>query len=145
MSSLIINFKQVFSFLVWNIYFTFFFSVVDCTFYKSNIKSNYVIVMSLRVRSSRQEVFCKKKALAQLLSCKFCEIIRTTFLTEHLRWLLLAFQSESTLYSFRTSCSKQYLKFKWIVTSWKNSRPNIVQTSSLCNFQTSKNLQWKCA
>ena len=58
MSSLIINVKQVFSFLVWNIYFTFFLSVVDCTFNKSNIKSNYIIIMSLRLKSSRQEVFC---------------------------------------------------------------------------------------
>ena len=48
-SSLIINFKQVIKpFLVWNTYFTFFLSVVDNTFYKSNIKSDrlYIIIMS---------------------------------------------------------------------------------------------------
>ena len=69
------------------------------------------------------------------------EILRAPFLTEHLRWLLLAFQSESTLYSFKTSCSKQaqYLKFKWTVTSWKYSRSNIIQINSLyyvAGFQT---------
>ena len=37
-SSLIINFEQVIKpFLVWNIYFTFFSSVVEYIFYKSNI------------------------------------------------------------------------------------------------------------
>ena len=127
-SSLIINFKQV---------FTFFLPVVDCTFYKSNIKSNCILLLChVRVRSSHQEVFCKEvvlsnfakfteKHLCQSLFLKrrlwhrcfpvnFAKFLRTPFLTEHLWWLLLAFQSESTLYSFRTSCSKQaqYLKFK---------------------------------
>ena len=33
--------------------------------------------------------FIKKETLAQLFSCKFCEIFKNTFSTEHLRWLLL--------------------------------------------------------
>ena len=62
-------------------------------------------------RSSRPEVFCKKgvlrnfakftgkylcqsllikkKTLAQMFSCEFCEISKNSFFTEHLRWLLL--------------------------------------------------------
>ena len=38
------------------------------------------------------------------------------------------------IYIFTTSCSKQaqYLKFKWTVNSWKYSRSNIPQRSSLC-------------
>ena len=143
-----INFKQVIKpFLVWNIYFTFFLSVVDCTFYKSNIRSNCKLLLChVRVRSSRQELFCKKDVLKNFAKftgkwlwhmcfpVNFVKFLRTFFLTEHLRWLLLTFQSESTIYSFRTSCSKQaqYLKFKWTVTLWKYSRLNIVQTSSLC-------------
>ena len=44
-SSLIISFEQVIKpFLVWNIYFTFFLPVVDCTFYKSAIKSNCMLL-----------------------------------------------------------------------------------------------------
>ena len=45
-----------------------------------------------------------------------------------------AFQSKSALYIFSTYYPKQtqYLKFKWIVTSWKYSHSNIAQTSSLC-------------
>ena len=44
-SFLIINFKQVMKpFLVWNIYLTFFLPVVDCTFYKSTIKSNCMLL-----------------------------------------------------------------------------------------------------
>ena len=148
-------FEQVLApFLVLNIYFTFFLSVVDCTFYKSAIKGNCILLsFHLRVRSFRQELFCKKavlrnfakftgKCLCQTLSFKkdtlvgvfSCECCEISFLTDHLRWLLLAFQSESTIYSFRTSCSKQaqYLKFKWTKTSWKYNRLNTVQTSFLC-------------
>ena len=33
--------------------------------------------------------FIKKEALAQVFSCKFCEILKNTFYTEHLWWLLL--------------------------------------------------------
>ena len=156
-SSLIINFKQAIkSFLVWNIYFIFLISVVNYTVYKSNIKSNCILLCHLCVRSSPEEVFCKKdvlrnftkfpgKHLCQSLFLKkrlwhrcfpvnFTKFLRTHFLTEHLQWLLPGFQSEHTLYSFRISCSKQaqYLKFKWTITSWKYSRWNIVQTSSLC-------------
>ena len=74
-SSLIFNFQQVIKpFLVWNIYFTFFLTVVDCSFYY---------------------------------------------------YVTYTFQSASILYSFRTSKQEQYLKFKWTITSWKYSRPNI--------------------
>ena len=45
-SSLIVNFEQVIKpSLVWNIYFTFFLSVNDCTFYKSTVKSNSVLLL----------------------------------------------------------------------------------------------------
>ena len=132
-SLLIINFEQVREpFLVLNIYFTFSLLVVDCTFYKNN----YILLLChVRVRSSRQELLCKKGVLRNFskftgncarvpfvkkrlwnrcFRVNFAKLLRTSFLTEHLRWLLLAFQSESTLCSFRTSCSKQaqYLKFK---------------------------------
>ena len=92
-------------------------------------------------RSSRPEVFCKKgvirnsikftgnhlrqslffnKVAGQKRLCHRCfpvnfgKFLKTPLLTEHLRWLLLAFQSLFSLHSFRTSWSKQaqYLKFK---------------------------------
>ena len=34
--------------------------------------------------------FIKKEALAQVLSCEFCEISKNTFFTERLWWLLLS-------------------------------------------------------
>ena len=122
--------------------------MVDCTFYKSTIKSNCILLCHACVRSSRQELFCKNSILrnfAKFTGKRLClslffikkkKFLRTSFLTENLRWLLLAFQSESTLYSFRTSCSKQVqcLKFQWIKTSWKYNRSNIVQTSFLFLF-----------
>ena len=124
-------------------------SVVDCTFYKSTIKSNCIILSChVHIRSSHQEVFCNKDVLRNLAepvtllkerfwhSCfpaNFAKFLRTLFLTEHLRWRLLAFQSKSILYSFRTSCSKQaqYLKFKSTVTSWKYNRSNSSDKLSL--------------
>ena len=52
-------------------------------------------------------------------------------------WIYTLYMSECQ----GTRCSKQawYLKFKWIVTSWKYGRLNIAQTSFLCyvaSFQT---------
>ena len=34
--------------------------------------------------------FIKKETLAQVFSCEFCEFLKTPFLAEHLRWLLLS-------------------------------------------------------
>ena len=55
--SLIIKFEQVIKpFLVWNIYFTFLFSVVDFTFYRSTVKSNSILLLChVHVRCSRQD------------------------------------------------------------------------------------------
>ena len=92
-SSLIINFEQVIEpFLVLNIYFTFFLSLVDRTFYKSTSKSNCILLLChVRVRSTRQGLFCKKgvlrnfqcqslffkkQTLAQVFSCEFCEFFK---------------------------------------------------------------------
>ena len=60
-----INFEQAIEpFLVFNIYFTFSLSVVDYTFYKSTIKGNCILLLCrARVRSSCQELFCKKSIL----------------------------------------------------------------------------------
>ena len=85
--------------------------------------------------------FLKKWIWHSCFPVSFAKFLRIPFLTEHLRWLLLAFQIESTLSSFKTSCSKQeqYLKFKRTITSRKYSHSNIIQTSSLCyvaGFQT---------
>ena len=124
--------------------------MVDCTFYKSTIKGNcmllYITYASEAVvnscslkkafleisRNSQENVcarvsFLKKRLWHRCFPVNFATFLRTFFLTEHLRWLLLTCQSESTLYSFRTSCLKQaqYLKFKLSKTSWKYNRSNI--------------------
>ena len=72
--------------------------------------------------------FLKKRLWQRCFPVNLAKFLGTSFLTEHLWWLLLVFQSESTLCSFTTSCSKQaqYLTFKWKVTSWKYKRSNIV-------------------
>ena len=86
-------------------------------------------------RSSRPEVFCKKgilkisqnlqentsatvsfeacnlikkENLAQVFSCEYCEILRTSFFIEHLPWLLLRLQKTS-----------DFLIFSWGI-EWKH-------------------------
>ena len=106
---------------------------VKCSRRRCSVKKT-----SLEILQNSQEITCarvfflKKRLWHRCFPLNFAKFLRTHFLTEHLRWLLQAFRSESTLYSFRTSCSKQaqYLKFKWTVTSWKYSRSN--KFSLLC-------------
>ena len=50
--------------------------------------------------------FIKKEILIQVFSCEFCEILRTRFLTEHLRWLLLGV----SYCCFRKAVSKNYFQ-----------------------------------
>ena len=52
--------------------------------------------------------FVKKKTLAQVLSCEFCEISKNTFFTEHLRATASGSHSficyHSFVYGFKHSC-----------------------------------------
>ena len=106
---------------------------VKCSRRRCSVKKT-----SLEILQNSQEITCarvfflKKRLWHRCFPLNFAKFLRTHFLTEHLRWLLQAFRSESTLYSFSTSCSKQaqYLKFKWTVTSWKYSCSN--KFSLLC-------------
>ena len=71
-------------------------------FQKSNFVHHFCFLVFLlrHFRSSRPEVFCKKGWPATLLKKRlwrrcfpvnFAKFLRTSLLTEHLRWLLLAF------------------------------------------------------
>ena len=135
-SSLIINFEQVIKpFLAWNIYFIFFYQWLISPFTRVLLRVTvyyYYVTYASKAATRRGLQLSFKKDPGR--GVNFAKFLNTPFLTEHLRWLILAFQSLSTLYSFKTSCSKQspYLKFKWTVTSWKYSRSNIARISSLC-------------
>ena len=63
--SFIITFEQVIKpFFVWNIYFTFFLSVVDCTFYKSTINCNvYYFYVTYASEAVVRGMLCKKHVL----------------------------------------------------------------------------------
>ena len=60
------------------------------------VLAKLIVILKLG-RSSRPEMFCrpeacnfiKKETLAQVFSCEFFEISKSTFFTEHLWWLLL--------------------------------------------------------
>ena len=60
----------------------------------SYVVAHKCLVKSLLLKISQNSVlasafnFIKKEALALVFSCKFCEIFKKTFFTEH-RWLLL--------------------------------------------------------
>ena len=85
-----VNFGQVIEpFLVLNIYFTFFLSVVYSTFYKSTIKSNCILLLlcHVRVRSSRQELFCKKGVLRKFVNSQENACARVSLLKMRL-WLV---------------------------------------------------------
>ena len=113
-----------------------------------SVKKAYLEILQNSQKNACARVsFLKKRFWHRCFPVNFAKIFRTSFLTEHLWWLLLTFQSESTLYSCRTSCSKQaqYLKFNWAKTSWKYTLSNIVQTSFICYVAASRLLQWKCA
>ena len=73
--------------IVWNIYFTFFLSVIDCTFYKGTIKSNCIILLCyVCVRSSHQErsaTLLKKRISHRCFPVNFEKFLNTPFLTEH--------------------------------------------------------------
>ena len=107
---------------------------------KAVAKSCSIKKAFLKISQNLQEIACarvsflKKRLWHRCFLVNFAKFLRTSFLTEHLRWLLLTFQSESTLYSFRTSCSKQaqYLTVKWTKTFWKYNHSSIVQISFLC-------------
>ena len=59
-SSLIFNFQQVIKpFLVWNIYFTFFLTVVDCTFYYYVTYAFQSASILYSFRTSKQEQYLK--------------------------------------------------------------------------------------
>ena len=54
-----------------------------------NSQENTCTRVSSRLRST---TLLKKETLAQVFSCKFCEISKNTFFTKHLRWLLFMIQ-----------------------------------------------------
>ena len=63
--------------------------------------------------------FIKKETLAQAFSCEFCEISKDTFLTEHLRWLLLDRQILKTAYFAPTGwLLSDYLFKKILIIKW---------------------------
>ena len=133
-----INFEQVVElFLVLNNYLTYQWLIALFTrvLLRVTVYNYYVTFASVAVARicSVKKTFLEISQNSQENACARVSFL-IFFLTEHLWWLLLAFQSEYTLYSFRRSCSKQaqYLKFKRTKTSWKYNRSNIVQTSFLC-------------
>ena len=80
-----------------------------CKYFTANNK-NYDAY--LKQSSSRPQAcnFIKKESLAHVFSCKFCEITKNTFFTEHFRWLLLL--RETIAWDISTETSEMILKRK---------------------------------
>ena len=122
--------------MIWAMFVPIHFMFLGEIFQKQSPKPRPATLLKTRFwhRCFRPATMLKKRLWHRCFPVNFAKFLKTRLLIEHLRWLLLAFQSDSTLYSFTTSCSKQaqYLKFKWTVTSRKYSRSNIPQTICLC-------------
>ena len=56
---------------------------------KKNYRINQLYIFFYPQKNCLTLQLYLKKTPAQLFSCEFCEIFKNTFLTEHLRWLLL--------------------------------------------------------
>ena len=66
------------------------------------------------LKKSTASNLIKKETLAQVFSCDFCEISKNTFVTEHLRWLLLIKQSRWQLIRqlfYKVSFTRYYVIF----------------------------------
>ena len=60
---------------------------------------------------SQENTFMKKKNLAQVISCEFCEISKNTFFTEHL-W------KTGSVFNAKNFCLKKYIQLFWYHYCW---------------------------
>ena len=72
--------------------------------------------------------FIKKRLWHRFFSCEFCEISKNTFLTEHLRWLLLLLHFLSSLLCFLFIQEKRSNLHK-MKNSQKQSFTDVLQNS----------------
>ena len=111
----------------------------------------YVLLSHVRVRSSRQEVFCKKGDFRNFAKFTGNACARVSFLKKSLwhrcfsvnfaKLFFLQNTSGGCFWRFRVNlhsivlellARNRRLRCKWAKTSWKYNRSNIVQTSFLC-------------
>ena len=58
-------------------------------FCKKGVLKNFVKLTGKKLSRPKACNVIKKETPSQVFSCKFCEIFKTTFFIDHLRWLLL--------------------------------------------------------
>ena len=71
----------------------------------------------------------KKEALAQVLSCEFCEIFKNTYFTEHLR----VTATEYHIFPMITLTLKMFLP-TWESRDDTNNPPKVLQKNHVHNF-----------
>ena len=70
-----------------------------------------------QVAGLRPATLLKKETLAQVFSCKFCEISKNTFFTERLWWLLLIEKHLRCMIFQQSFCLKIFSFMKKLVAS----------------------------
>ena len=83
-------------------------------FFKVGVLKNLAIFPGKHLPQDLQ--FYLKKTPTQVFSCDYCEIFKSTFFIEHLRWLLLRepVQCEISVAMWRDYKSETLLLFPWI-------------------------------
>ena len=76
--------------------------------------------------------FIKKGALTQVFSCEFLQNLRTPFVTEHLRWLLLLI--EFTLFRLTLGVATSNVAMLWKMF-WTNWTTNKTLITLICNIE----------
>ena len=90
-----------------------------------------------QVAGLRPATLLKKETLAQVFSCKFCEISKSTFFTERLWWLLLIEKHLRCMIFQQSFCLKIFSFMKKLVAStvYMTSPETVnLQSCQLCSI-----------
>ena len=89
-----------------------------------------------------------QETLSLVFSCEFCEILRTSFFTEHIRWLLLKLHVSFHLFFLRSMFSLKWQnhKFSSLHNKWSFPLRISSENVNICwrnpSWKTSFFVQW---
>ena len=112
----------------------------------------------IKLQGSRSATLLKKRLWHRCFPMNFAKFLRTPFITEHLRWLLLENRKTNELYRFRvTLADKFYLEYSNKITDkfyleysnkiadkfyleYSNKNIEIVNSSICCTWKNKKSI-----
>ena len=117
------------------------------TFILNSVKHKFSLWVSLRKticdnqkQPPEPTTLLKKETLAQMFSCEFCEISKSTCFTEHL-W------ATASGYHFRVPCTNRLRYYPKLLRSWKDQNISknygkYIYTHAYLEFRTHSLSQW---